>query len=1059
LLGADDDVRKAAQRWGKIIKAELSGKEAKVEVDADTTKAEKKIDKVEKDRTIEVKVDADVSEAEAKIEAIAEDQDVTVNVDADVGMAEAKLDAVSRDRTAKIETEIDQDTVTRALTEVAEEVAEAGTRAATGMISQMFSFVGEQIQGISRVHPVVTIAVVTTAVSVMTDILAISSNLVGVIALLPAGITAAAAAMGTLKLATMGVGEALEAVISGDVEKIATALQGLTPAAQQFVLSFQAIWTQAIQPLQRQLQETLFAGLGPQLINTINAILPAIQPGLNMIAGAFNTMATQVLALFQDPAVVSSIQTMMTNIGTAFQLLAPSLPAIIEAFTTLASVGASFLPGMASGLTQMAQSFAAFVAEAAANGSLQEFIQTAIDGFQQLAPLIPSLIQAFMALVPLGRELLPGFVMAMQGLIAMIPALVGVLATLGPNFIMIEGAVKAAGTAMDWIRGIVILAGEVWDWLMSKIQPVVDFFQMVLPAALKVFTDQWERVFGGTWIGDMFAAAFNGIQGVAESALGFVADKVQWLIERINDLVNTINGLPFIELPTIPGLPGQPGTPVPTPPAPLPQPGPGQPRLGAPAPSPGQRLPNRTARQPAPPAPPPAPVAPAPPGGFAVPPPPPPKGGGGGGGGGTKPSTPNHYTGMGEPDWEAIAQAESGGNWQTNTGNGYFGGLQFSQSSWEAAGGLQYAPRADLAAKDEQISVATKLLEMQGPGAWPNTFKWKEAGGGGRGGGGGYPSVTFGAARPGVLAESGLQQPALATGRALTHLFPQIGTIGGVRADTKPYHPEGRALDVMIPEWNTPEGKALGDQIKAWALANADKIGLEDVIWQDFWQPASGKGHSLGRSGQGPTQGHMDHVHLTFKQGALANVEELAGTPTAGGAYTYDGPGGSADDPMYTTSKDTGGEQLGKDIVSGIMEIFGFGDLFKDPTQFGLFKIFKALMGVRPAGGEQGTGGFGTIGEGAGGGGFMDFLTGLIPGGPGGGTVAEDLSAMIPGAGGGTAGITEFASQFVPGGGNVVNDNSFNLTMGNVGESAPVMEAIDNYYLNSQRSPVRNLPK
>ncbi|WP_420865391.1 transglycosylase family protein, partial [Streptomyces pathocidini] len=52
--------------------------------------------------------------------------------------------------------------------------------------------------------------------------------------------------------------------------------------------------------------------------------------------------------------------------------------------------------------------------------------------------------------------------------------------------------------------------------------------------------------------------------------------------------------------------------------------------------------------------------------------------------------------------WEKVAQCESGGNWSINTGNGYYGGLQFSQSSWEAAGGTRYAARADLATKDQQ---------------------------------------------------------------------------------------------------------------------------------------------------------------------------------------------------------------------------------------------------------------------------------------------------------------------------------------------------------------------
>ncbi|MCR3729139.1 murein DD-endopeptidase MepM/ murein hydrolase activator NlpD [Streptomyces umbrinus] len=69
--------------------------------------------------------------------------------------------------------------------------------------------------------------------------------------------------------------------------------------------------------------------------------------------------------------------------------------------------------------------------------------------------------------------------------------------------------------------------------------------------------------------------------------------------------------------------------------------------------------------------------------------------------------------------WNKVAACESTNNWQINTGNGYYGGLQFTQSTWEAYGGRAYAARADLATKDQQIAVAEKVLKGQGPGAWP----------------------------------------------------------------------------------------------------------------------------------------------------------------------------------------------------------------------------------------------------------------------------------------------------------------------------------------------------
>jgi resuscitation-promoting factor RpfA len=69
--------------------------------------------------------------------------------------------------------------------------------------------------------------------------------------------------------------------------------------------------------------------------------------------------------------------------------------------------------------------------------------------------------------------------------------------------------------------------------------------------------------------------------------------------------------------------------------------------------------------------------------------------------------------------WDRIAQCESGGNWHISTGNGYYGGLQFSASTWRAYGGTAYAPTADRATREQQIAVATEVQRAQGWGAWP----------------------------------------------------------------------------------------------------------------------------------------------------------------------------------------------------------------------------------------------------------------------------------------------------------------------------------------------------
>ncbi|WP_406731747.1 transglycosylase family protein [Streptomyces sp. NBC_01794] len=94
-------------------------------------------------------------------------------------------------------------------------------------------------------------------------------------------------------------------------------------------------------------------------------------------------------------------------------------------------------------------------------------------------------------------------------------------------------------------------------------------------------------------------------------------------------------------------------------------------------------------------------------------------------------------------EWDRVAQCEAGGNWSINTGNGFYGGLQFSASTWAAYGGTAYASSADQASKSQQIAVAEKVLAGQGKGAWPNC-------------GVGLSSTPF----DGGSADSGTTQPA-----------------------------------------------------------------------------------------------------------------------------------------------------------------------------------------------------------------------------------------------------------------------------------------------------------
>ncbi|ANE05542.1 transglycosylase family protein [Corynebacterium crudilactis] len=259
-------------------------------------------------------------------------------------------------------------------------------------------------------------------------------------------------------------------------------------------------------------------------------------------------------------------------------------------------------------------------------------------------------------------------------------------------------------------------------------------------------------------------------------------------------------------------------------------------------------------------------------------------------------------------DWEKLAQCESGGNWAIDTGNGFSGGLQFTDQTWAAFGGTEFAPKASQAGREEQMEVANRVLREQGWGAWPAcTQKLSElqslqpapegtflqvpnTSGTSTGAGQSLPGFDGG-------NEQGLQVESVRILRNVHNQFPEITTIGGWRPnDPYPDHPSGRAVDVMIDNYSTPEGAAVGDAVARFLQENAAEFGIEYMIWKqaswyqgnplDQWQPMEDRGSD--------TQNHYDHVHVTVTDGG--------GYPTD--ATVYASVGGAR---SVGTSTTTGG--------------------------------------------------------------------------------------------------------------------------------------------------------
>ena len=339
-----------------------------------------------------------------------------------------------------------------------------------------------------------------------------------------------------------------QAETSTAAQKAADAMGGLSPAGQEFVntlLQLTPVW----EGFRNSIQESLFADLGPMLTDTVNALLPAITPGLTRIAGAFNDMFKEIGVWLQDPGNLAMLEGIVNNIATAFEKLVPAIQPFATAIGTLMSVGSGFLPGLATSLANAAIAFGDFITKSAESGQLQQFIQTGLDTLGQLGSLMPDLVKLFGQLVPLGVAFTPVLVQIVEGLIKLMGAfsefwtiLIGispVLQVILPGALMVvTGAIqgvtnilKFLGDAFNFVKDLVTNVGNVFkDWLVPKIEAVKDAVGFLWNAIQDRFPIIQELV-------DKFKSAWEGIKGFFDNAKSWMGAFFEWVKQKFLDWI------------------------------------------------------------------------------------------------------------------------------------------------------------------------------------------------------------------------------------------------------------------------------------------------------------------------------------------------------------------------------------------------------------------------------------------------------------------------------------------------------------------------------------------
>ncbi|MGW0424279.1 transglycosylase family protein [Streptomyces sp. NPDC003015] len=298
--------------------------------------------------------------------------------------------------------------------------------------------------------------------------------------------------------------------------------------------------------------------------------------------------------------------------------------------------------------------------------------------------------------------------------------------------------------------------------------------------------------------------------------------------------------------------------------------------------------------------------------------------------------------------WNKVAACESSSNWSINTGNGYYGGLQFTQSTWEAYGGTRYAGRADLATRDQQIAVAEKVLDGQGPGAWPAC------------------SVRAGLTRGGSTPDIQPLTKKTASGRGVQPLTQKTASVRDVQPQTTPQSRAGSAEMYTVVRGDSLSGIADAHKVRGgWRglySANRQTVGADpDLILPGqrlslratVATPAT-TGHTSTKKTSSDTREKTEKAADT---GLVAPVHASLGTPyrQAGSAWSK-GYHTGVDFPVPTGTS-VKAVAAGKVVTSGWGGSFGYQVVIRHAdgryTQYAHLSAISVKAGQSVGGGQR----------------------------------------------------------------------------------------------------------
>ncbi|ADG96568.1 Phage-related protein [Segniliparus rotundus DSM 44985] len=233
----------------------------------------------------------------------------------------------------------------------------------------------------------------------LASIVGVASRASGALALVPAAAMGAAASVSALKLGVSGLSDAFKAM--EDPQKFANALQKLSPAAQESAKAVYAL-KPAFDSMKNTVQDSLFAGLAPQITQLGRTYLPVVQQGFAGVAGAANQAGKSVAAWAQTPEAVGQVNKLLGNTTAGMNILATAARPAVQAVLGLGAAGSDSLPRLSQAVADVSNRFAGFVKNASESGRITEWIDAGLTSLTQLGHAIGAVGSVFATVFKAG---------------------------------------------------------------------------------------------------------------------------------------------------------------------------------------------------------------------------------------------------------------------------------------------------------------------------------------------------------------------------------------------------------------------------------------------------------------------------------------------------------------------------------------------------------------------------------------------------------------------------------------------------------------------------------